>query len=97
LKVPSHWLLGQLNRTDITAAAAAASMPSLLELSAEDLINKGIAPVKKDFILPLVARKQVAPVAGSATVAETGTVSTKKKSKGQIKRVRSENVSGALR
>jgi hypothetical protein len=80
-----------LSSTDFTvaAAAAAASMPSLLELSAEELITKGIAPVKKDFILPFIARKQVEAVAGSATATETGTVSTKKKSKGQVKRVRS--------
>jgi hypothetical protein len=64
-------------------------MPSLLEFSAEELVIKGIAPVKREFILPFIARKQVEAVAGSATAAETGTVSTKKKSKGQIKRVRS--------
>jgi hypothetical protein len=87
--VPRCELLSQLSSTDVLTAAAAASMPSLLELSAEELITKGIAPVKKDFILPFIARKQVEAVAGSATEAEAGTVSTKKKSKGQIKRVRS--------
>jgi hypothetical protein len=63
-------------------------MPSLLELTAEELIQKGVAPVKKDFILPFISRKQVEAVTCSATAAETGSVAVQRKSKGQIKRVR---------
>jgi hypothetical protein len=67
-------------------------MPSLLELTADELISRSIAPVKKEFILAFIARKQVEAVASSATAAETGTVSAKRKSKGQIKRVRAKRV-----
>ncbi|WIA43732.1 hypothetical protein OEZ86_010158 [Tetradesmus obliquus] len=71
-------------------------MPSLLELTADELISRGIAPVKKEFIMPFNARKQVEAVTSSATAAETSTVSAKKKSKGQIKRERSESSKAEL-
>ncbi|KAF8055999.1 tRNA-dihydrouridine(47) synthase [NAD(P)(+)] [Scenedesmus sp. PABB004] len=45
--------------------------PSLLELSAEELMARGIAPVKKQFLLPFVAR-QAPPAAAEPAAAEPG-------------------------
>jgi hypothetical protein len=78
----------QTPKTVFAFAAAATTMPSLLELTAEELMQKGVAPVKRDYIMPFITRKQMEAVSSSATAAETGSVAATKKSKGQIKRVR---------
>lgn len=62
-------------------------MPPILEMTADELIAKGIAPIRKEYILPFIARKAVEAVAGSATAATNGSVVAEKKSKNKIKKV----------
>lgn len=70
-------------------------MPSLLDLSSEELISKGIAPIKKNHLLPFIS-KSAAPAKGEAakptaataaqdTMSESKVVA--KKSKRQTRKV----------
>ena len=60
---------------------------NLLALSADELISKGIAPVKRDFWKPVPVRQQVAAVVGSS-LAPKLSVPAEKKSKKKAKQVR---------
>ena len=58
----------------------------LKELTAEELVNKGIAPVKREYWKPYATRSEVPSVVGEQ--AQASAAVNEKKSKRQAKKVR---------